>query len=439
MSQSLSSLDHNLSADTIFFGIKLWILIVAGLLAFLVLILVIFCVFFFSCRRQKPRRVRLTTLKSVVSNNFHSAPTTTASLDRRLLSRNGMDMIEMSVTTPEKLLPFSGQWPIQASERKSDLMDLESVAWYSRTVSEARRGNQVYPVEEIEVATNGFADENVIGSGDCGIVYRGVLYDGMRVAVKKLLYDSGKAEIFIEEMEAIGSARHKNVVKLLGYCTCNEGSSRMLVYEYIDNGNLHQWLHGCIRQVSPLTWNIRMNIIQAAAKGLAYLHEDVEPKIVHQHIKSSNILLDHQWNPKISDLGIAKVLGPAWSHIAASSMGMSGYMAPEYAYTGAFDEKTDVYSFGILLMEIITGKTPLEYSTGTKPQVYLIDWLKSTVAKQKFDQIVDPKISEKPSLKELKRIVLIALRCVDPDVENRPRMGDVIHMLEPRDLLLSDV
>ncbi|THG13371.1 hypothetical protein TEA_008224 [Camellia sinensis var. sinensis] len=431
----LSSLDHKLTKDTSFFGLKLWIVILICIVVIILLILVFLCFYCSSRHRPKPStsntssssnsRAHLTTFRSPIrSNNFHTSTafSSSSTLDGRLLSsrnNNGLG-IEMRIATPEK--------------------DLESVGsrYPPHMVSEdMKRRNHCYTLREIESATNGFADQNVIGSGYSGIVYRGVLFDGSRVAVKKLLYDSGKAENFIAQVEAIGWARHKNLVKLLGFCT--EGTFRMLVYEYLDNGNLYQWLHGCTRQVSPLSWNIRINIIQAAAKGLAYLHEDVEPKIVHQHIKSTNILLDQQWNPKISDLGVAQVLGPdRTSHATTCSMGMSGYIAPEYASTGVFNEKSDVYSFGILLMEIITGKTPLEYSTETEAEVYLIDWLKSMVAKQNFDHLVDPKMPEMISLKELKRTILIALRCVDPDVKNRPRMGDVIHMFEPCDLLLSD-
>ncbi|XAR53620.1 Non-specific serine/threonine protein kinase [Bertholletia excelsa] len=297
---------------------------------------------------------------------------------------------------------------------------------------------QGYSMRKIEAATNRFADENVIGSGDHGIVYRGVVFDGTRVAVKKLLCGSGNGEEFLAQVKAVGGARHRNLVNLLGCCV--DGASRILVYEYVDKGNLYDWLHGYIRDVSPPTWAIRMNIIQSVAKCLAYLHEDIEPIMIHGRVKSSNVLLDHQWNPKVSDLGVAQVLGSEWTQVKTSSFGMFGYTAPEYAHTGKLDEKTDVYSFGVLLMEIITGKTPLDYYTiGTEEEVSLLDWLKSMVSRQHLDCVLDPREPDPPSMKELKRAVLIALRCVDPDTENRPRMGEVIQMFEPRDLLLSGV
>ncbi|XP_044467953.1 probable serine/threonine-protein kinase At1g01540 [Mangifera indica] len=289
-------------------------------------------------------------------------------------------------------------------------------------LSERHYGNRC-SLKEIALVTNDFAEENMIANGDNGMVYRAVLLDNKRVAVKRLMSNSiSKTEDFIKEVEAIGQARHKNLVKLLGYCV--EGYKRIIVYEYIDNGNLYQWLHGSLGELRPLTWKIRMNIIEGVAKALSYLHEDIEPKIVHQNLKSCNILIDHQWNPKISDVGIANLHGPEWSSLSNCAMGNSGIL----------DEKSDVYSFGVLIMEIVSGRVPVDH---TQPQAHLVDWLKSMVAKQKISFVVDPELPETPSTKELKRVILIALRCVDPEVKHRPKMGDVVHMLEPRDLLLN--
>ncbi|CAJ1950226.1 unnamed protein product [Sphenostylis stenocarpa] len=293
-----------------------------------------------------------------------------------------------------------------------------------------------YTLRELEAATNGLCEENVIGEGGYGIVYRGLLPDGTKVAVKNLLNNKGQAEReFKVEVEAIGRVRHKNLVRLLGYCV--EGAYRMLVYEYVDNGNLEQWLHGDVGTVSPVTWDIRMNIILGMAKGLAYLHEGLEPKVVHRDVKSSNILLDRQWNPKVSDFGLAKLLSADHSYVTTRVMGTFGYVAPEYACTGMLTEKSDVYSFGILIMEIITGRSPVDYS---RPQgeVNLIEWLKSMVGNRKSEEVVDPKLAEKPSPRALKRALLVALRCVDPDAAKRPKIGHVIHMLEAEDLLFRD-
>ncbi|CAI9762435.1 unnamed protein product [Fraxinus pennsylvanica] len=344
-------------------------------------------------------------------------------MNKRLLSRNGWD-VEMSIGTPEKQVMYSDQWSTPAI---GTMANVGAVAMDIGLVSR-------YTFGEIIAATNGLADENVIGRGDYGVVYHGVLFDNTRVAVKKLLYKRSRAKEFQSQAEAMWFIRHKNLVKLLGYCT--EGAYRILVYEYVDNGNLYQWLHHCISKISPLTWNIRLKIIIGIAKGLAYLHEDTEPAVSHKNLKSSNILLDQQWNPKLTDFGITDFLGPEWSgHDIAVPMGI--YTAPEYAQSKVQDEKSDIYSFGVLIMEIICGRTSIESSV-TEIEEYLVDWIKFMVSEQKIELITDPKLSELPSVKELKRILLIALRCVDPEVDNRPKIGEIIHMLEPRDLLLSD-
>ncbi|KAF5204295.1 Receptor-like kinase lip2 [Thalictrum thalictroides] len=288
-----------------------------------------------------------------------------------------------------------------------------------------------YTLRELEDSTNEFADENVIGEGGYGIVYRGLLKDNSYVAVKNLLNNRGQAEReFKVEVEAIGRVRHKNLVRLLGYCA--EGAHRMLVYEYVDNGNLEQWLHGDVGPHSPLTWEIRMNIILGTAKGLTYLHEGLEPKVVHRDVKSSNILLDRQWNPKVSDFGLAKLLGSDSSYVTTRVMGTFGYVAPEYASTGMLNERSDVYSFGILIMEIITGRNPVDYNRPSG-EVNLVEWLKSMVASRNAEGVLDPKMTEKPSSRALKRALLVALKCVDPDSHKRPKMGHVIHMLEADD------
>ncbi|KAL6010758.1 hypothetical protein ACLOJK_001200 [Asimina triloba] len=293
-----------------------------------------------------------------------------------------------------------------------------------------------YTLRELEASTHGFADENVIGEGGYGIVYRGVLEDSSQVAIKNLLNNRGQAEReFKVEVEAIGRVRHKNLVRLLGYCA--EGAHRMLVYEYVDNGNLEQWLHGDVGPCSPLTWEVRMHIILGTAKGLAYLHEGLEPKVVHRDIKSSNILIDKQWNPKVSDFGLAKLLGSERSYITTRVMGTFGYVAPEYASTGMLNERSDVYSFGILILEIISGRNPVDYS---RPQgeVNLVEWLRTMVGNRNPEGVLDPKLPDKPSSRALKRILLVALRCVDPEAQKRPKMGHVVHMLEVDDFPFRD-
>lgn len=288
-----------------------------------------------------------------------------------------------------------------------------------------------YTLRELEAATNSFCDANVLGEGGYGIVYSGQLPDGTRIAVKNLLNNRGQAEReFKIEVEAIGRVRHKNLVRLIGYCM--EGSQRMLVYEYIDNGNLEQWLHGPLGDNPALTWDIRMKIILGTAKGLAYLHEGLEPKVVHRDVKSSNILVDSHWNPKVADFGLAKLLGTGNSHVTTRVMGTFGYVAPEYALTGMLTEKSDVYSYGVLLMELVTGRVPVDFNRPAG-EVNLVDWLKAMVGNHHSDDVVDPRMEVKPSPRALKRTLLVALRCVDPDAHKRPKMGHVVHMLEADD------
>jgi len=319
----------------------------------------------------------------------------------------------------------SGETPRSTESPSTSVPEVSHLGW-----------GHWYILRDLEIATNGFSDDNVIGEGGYGIVYRGLLPNGNPVAVKNLLNNRGQAEKeFRVEVEAIGRVRHKNLVRLLGYCA--EGAGRMLVYEFVDNGNLEQWLHGDVGPVSPLTWETRMKIILGTAKGLAYLHEGLEPKVVHRDIKSSNILLDKQWNAKVSDFGLAKLLGSEKSYVTTRVMGTFGYVAPEYASTGMLNERSDVYSFGVLIMEIISGRSPVDYGRPAG-EVNLVEWLKMMVGSRRSEEVVDTLLEVKPSSRALKRALLVSLRCVDPDAAKRPKMGHVIHMLEADDFPFRD-
>lgn len=290
-----------------------------------------------------------------------------------------------------------------------------------------------YTLRELEHSTNGFSNEYIIGEGGYGVVYHGCLVNGTDVAIKKLFNNVGQAEKeFRVEVEAIGHVRHKNLVRLLGYCV--EGSHRMLVYEYISNGNLEQWLHGAMRQQGVLTWEARIKITLGIAKALAYLHEGIEPKVIHRDIKSSNILIDEEFNGKLSDFGLSKLLGEGKSHITTRVMGTFGYVAPEYVNTGLLNEKSDVYSFGVLLLEAVTGRDPVNYSRPAK-EVHMVEWLKLMVGSRRAEEVVDPEMEAKPTKQALKRALLVALKCVDPVADRRPTMGQAVRMLEAEDVL----
>ncbi|KAF5951431.1 hypothetical protein HYC85_009375 [Camellia sinensis] len=322
----------------------------------------------------------------------------------------------------------SSSHPITASSPLTGLPEFSHLGW-----------GHWFTLRDLELATNRFSKENVIGEGGYGVVYRGCLINGSPVAVKRLLNNLGQAEKeFRVEVEAIGHVRHKNLVRLLGYCM--EGTHRLLVYEYVNNGNLEQWLHGAMRQHGHLTWEARMKVLLGTAKALGYLHEAIEPKVVHRDIKSSNILIDNDFNAKVSDFGLAKLLGAGKSHITTRVMGTFGYVAPEYANSGLLNEKSDVYSFGVVLLEAITGrirwtmvvlrKSLVEHKPYNALQVNLVDWLKMMVGSRRSEEVVDPNIETKPSTRALKRALLTALRCVDPDSDKRPKMSQVVRMLE---------
>lgn len=426
-------LNSELSKPTSIFGLRLWVVI--GILLGSLIVLTLFLLSLCLTSRRKSRRPRLDLTppisKEIQEIVHHHAP---VSDQYHHVAAAGPD-IQVDIGKVEHRVVFSsGESRGAASASFSETGSFHS-GNVGPEVSHLGWGRW-YTLRELEAATNGLIEENVIGEGGYGIVYSGVLTDGTKIAVKNLLNNRGQAEKeFKVEVEAIGRVRHKNLVRLLGYCV--EGAYRMLVYEYVDNGNLEQWLHGDVGDVSPLTWEIRMNIILGIAKGLAYLHEGLEPKVVHRDVKSSNILLDRHWHPKVSDFGLAKLLNSDHSYVSTRVMGTFGYVAPEYACTGMLNEKSDVYSFGILIMEILSGRNPVDYSRA-KGEVNLVEWLKTMVGSRKSEEVIDPKLPEMPPSKALKRILLVALRCVDPDATKRPKMGHVIHMLEADDLLTRD-
>ncbi|KAL5847372.1 hypothetical protein ACOSQ3_010896 [Xanthoceras sorbifolium] len=461
-----SFLNDQLSKRTSIFGLRLWVVLGICVGAAIVLVLFLISLWFTSKRNSSSKRHKTIIAAKAKQSSLNNSNPTIPNISKEIQEiRIDTDPKPHSNPNPDPLPepePISVEdSPVNGRNRIHIEIGKDHRISYPERVSgggsyhgsgESRSGDQAaamigpevshlgwghwYTLRELEVSTNGFADENVIGEGGYGIVYRGVLVDNTMVAVKNLLNNRGQAEKeFKVEVEAIGRVRHKNLVRLLGYCA--EGAHRMLVYEYVDNGNLEQWLHGDVGPCSPLTWEVRMNIILGTAKGLTYLHEGLEPKVVHRDIKSSNILLDKQWNPKVSDFGLAKLLGSERSYVTTRVMGTFGYVAPEYASTGMLNERSDVYSFGILIMEIISGRNPVDYSR-LPGEVNLVEWLKTMVTNRNAEAVLDPRLQEKPSSRALKRALLVALRCVDPNAQKRPKMGHVIHMLEADEFPFRD-
>ncbi|XP_022141212.1 probable serine/threonine-protein kinase At1g01540 isoform X2 [Momordica charantia] len=409
---NLSSIQKWLSSRTAL-GVKLWVLIVTSVLVFLLLIVISTFICHVYCRLRRRNRNRR-------AEDHESA-----------MSGEVLTVMEMNVKKSS-----DDQFSRQGSEttQNSIVTNLDySGGRYSPAAVTDERRRIVFGLEEIALATDEFSEENVINIEDYGVDYFGNLADGTKVTVKIFNANNSIGDNeFIREAERIRHISHKNLVKLLGYYTQGTANNRMFVYENVENGNLHQWLHGCPQKpFSPLSWPIRMSIIQGIAKGLAYLHEDVDPKILHGRLRSSCILLDQNWNPKISDFGLVEVFPPEY----LSGPNLVGETNESLESTSPFTERNDIYSFGILLMELITGRAPVDCN---QSQPYLIEWVKSMIGSQQAVETVDSKLEEKPSPKQLKRMLLIALRCLDPDEQHRLSMAQILLMLEPRDLLLAD-
>ncbi|KAL5577028.1 hypothetical protein UlMin_018727 [Ulmus minor] len=287
-----------------------------------------------------------------------------------------------------------------------------------------------FTFRQIKAATNNFDATNKIGEGGFGSVYKGVLLDGTIIAVKQLSSRSkqGNRE-FVNEIGMISALQHPNLVKLHGYCI--EGKQLFLVYEYMENNNLAHPLFGLEESQMKLDWPTRQKICIGVAKGLAFLHEESALKIVHRDIKATNILLDRDLNPKISDFGLAKLNEEENSHISTRVAGTIGYMAPEYALWGYLTDKADVYSFGIVALELVAGKNNMKYRPNEN-FVCLLDWALVLQQKENLMELVDQKLGSEFNKKEAIKMIKVALLCTNPSPALRPTMSAVVSMLEGR-------
>ncbi|KAM3407886.1 hypothetical protein ACQJBY_001303 [Aegilops geniculata] len=295
-----------------------------------------------------------------------------------------------------------------------------------------------FTYDELVRATDGFSDANLLGQGGFGYVHKGVLPNGKEIAVKQLKLGSGQGEReFQAEVEIISRVHHKHLVSLVGYCI--SGGKRLLVYEFVTNNTLEFHLHGKGRPT--LEWPIRLRIALGAAKGLAYIHEDCHPKIIHRDIKSSNILLDFKFEAKVADFGLAKFTSDNNTHVSTRVMGTFGYLAPEYASSGKLTEKSDVFSFGVMLLELITGRRPVD-STQTYMDDSLVDWARPLLMRAledgNYDELVDARLGKDFNPNEIARMIACAAACVRHSARRRPRMSQVVRALEG-DVSLEDL
>ncbi|KQK02916.1 hypothetical protein BRADI_2g04420v3 [Brachypodium distachyon] len=287
-----------------------------------------------------------------------------------------------------------------------------------------------YAFKELRASTNNFNSKNILGEGGYGIVYKGFLRDGSVVAVKRLKdYNAVGGEVqFQTEVEVISLAVHRNLLRLIGFCTTE--SERLLVYPYMPNGSVASQLREHINGRPALDWSRRKMIALGTARGLLYLHEQCDPKIIHRDVKASNVLLDEYFEAIVGDFGLAKLLDHQESHVTTAVRGTVGHIAPEYLSTGQSSEKTDVFGFGVLLVELITGQKALDFGRLANQKGGVLDMVKKLHHEKQLSMMVDKDLGSNYDRVELEEMVQVALLCTQYHPSHRPRMSEVIRMLE---------
>ncbi|PIA37281.1 hypothetical protein AQUCO_03000107v1 [Aquilegia coerulea] len=306
------------------------------------------------------------------------------------------------------------------------------------SLSQKSNNLKVFTIPELKTATKNFSRSLAIGEGGFGCVYKGIIkspedpQSKLTVAVKQL----GKRGLqghkeWVTEVNVLGVVEHPNLVKLVGYCADDDerGIQRLLIYEYMPNRSVED--HLSAKSSTPLSWPMRLKIAQDAARGLAYLHEEMDFQIIFRDLKTSNILLDEQWNAKLSDFGLAR-LGPSegLSHVSTAVVGTLGYAAPEYMQTGRLTAKSDVWSYGVVLYELLTGRRPLDKNR-PKGEQKLLDWIRPYLSDtKKFRLILDPRLEGQYSLKSAQKLAAVANRCLVRHPKQRPKMSEVLEMVK---------
>ncbi|KAL4387008.1 hypothetical protein GQ457_09G000270 [Hibiscus cannabinus] len=281
---------------------------------------------------------------------------------------------------------------------------------------------------ELLKATDNFNQENIIGCGGFGLVYKAILADGTKLAVKKLSGDSGLMEReFKAEVKALSTAQHENLVSLQGYCV-HEGF-RLLIYSYMENGSLDYWLHEKADGPSQLDWQTRLQIARGASNGLAYMHQICEPHIVHRDIKSSNILLNDKFEARVADFGLSRLILPYHTHVTTELVGTLGYIPPEYGQAWVATLRGDVYSFGVVMLELLTGRRPMDMSR-PKASRELVLWVQRLRSEGKQDEVFDPLLKGKGSDEEMLQVLDVACMCINQNPFKRPTIQEVVDWLK---------
>lgn len=286
-----------------------------------------------------------------------------------------------------------------------------------------------FQYKDLYAATRGFKQSEMIGVGGFGAVYRGVLpTTGTEVAVKKITRNSiqGLRE-FAAEIESLGRLRHKNLVNLQGWC--KRKNDLLLVYDYIPNGSLHSLLY---KKGFVLSWEQRFNIIKGIAAGLLYLHEEWELVVIHRDVKSSNVLIDAEMNARLGDFGLARLYDHGTESHTTNIVGTIGYIAPELARNGKASTSSDVFAYGVLLLELVSGRKPIDST-----DFFLVDWVIQCHQMGQILDAMDPKLSSSYVIEDVKLVLLLGVLCSHPKPEVRPSMRKVVRYLNRDDHLPS--
>ncbi|GKV11133.1 hypothetical protein SLEP1_g22415 [Rubroshorea leprosula] len=288
-----------------------------------------------------------------------------------------------------------------------------------------------FSFQELRAATNNFSNKNILGRGGFGKVYKGRLADGYLVAVKRIKEQLtlSTEQQFRTELQMISLAVHRNLLRLRGFCMTT--TERLLVHPFMVNGSIASCVRDRPNSEPPLDWKTRKRNALGAARGLAYLHDHCDPKIIHRDVKAENVLLDEEFEAAIGDFRLAKLMGKEDTHVTTAVCGTIGHIAPEYFSTGKSSEKTDVFGYGIMLLEIITRQRAFDLvRRPNNEDVLLLEWVKGLLKDKKLETLVDSDLQDAHMQDEVAELIQLALLCTRADPANRPKMSEVVRMLE---------